>query len=252
MSEYEYDHLLAGHFEKTAVFGMAAGLVGRAGAALAARSSPALARAGTWLTGRAAPAIANAGKTVGTAIQTHAPKVHAWGKGIGDAYGQEGFKGFAGNFGRGMFGQQARGGVESAAHTLGSHAGLAQGAYGLGSAVLGGGSDKQGSLRETPAQYTFKGAEGHSWQQKALHAAPYVAWLSSQALEDNERPWARTLGKGLNLAAYPLYAGMSAYDAIKHPENRLTSGTDAVALTAMGLADLARLRRNSQNPAEGH
>lgn len=104
------------------------------------------------------------------------------------------------------------------------------------------------SPREKKARYTFKSAS-HSLKEKALHLSPYAAWIASQVL-DEKYP---RLARGLNLGAYGMYAGMSAHNALKDPSERLTSGTDALALTAMGLADLARIRRNSQNStAEGH
>ena len=104
------------------------------------------------------------------------------------------------------------------------------------------------SRREKKAHYTFKSAD-HNYAEKALHLSPYAAWMASQ-LVDEKYP---RLATGLNLGAYGLYAGMSAHNALRHPAERYTSGTDALALTAMGLADLARMRRKSLNPmAEGH
>jgi hypothetical protein len=97
------------------------------------------------------------------------------------------------------------------------------------------------SLREKKARYTFKGAS-HSIAEKALHASPYVAWLASQALDDSYP----RLAKGLNLGAYGLYAGMAGYDALTNPKERYTSAIDAGALAAMALADIARMKRDSQ------
>ena len=270
MSDYKYDYLLADQFEKTAIWNMlAAGatklapVVARAGASLAQRASPTLARAGTALVERAAPAITRAGESfaqraapaAGQAAPGIGSRVMQYGRDLGGAMKSEGFRGTASNLAKGMFGFSPAEGASTGAkmiHGAGQGLGMAQGAYGLGSAVLGGmsnsgGQTKTNSLREKQAQYTFKMAN-HSPMQKALHLAPYAAWMGSQLLEDKYP----RVAKGLNLGAYGLYAGMSAHDALTNPQERFTSGTDAVALTAMALADMARMRRNSQNPAEGH
>lgn len=271
MSEYKYDYLLADQFEKTAIWNMlAAGatklapVVARAGASLAQRASPTLARAGTALVERAAPAITRAGQSfaqraapaAGEAAQGIGGRVMQYGRNLGGAMKTEGFGGTAKNLAKGMFGFAPAEGASAGAHMIhgaGQTAGMAQGAYGLGSAVFGGGGDSGGqnktnSLREKQAQYFFKGAS-HSPLQKALHLSPYAAWMGSQLLEDKYP----RLAKGLNLGAYALYAGMAGHEALTNPNERLTSGTDALALTAMGIADLARMRRNSQNStAEGH
>ena len=249
MSEYKYDYLLADQFEKTAIFGMLA----RAGTAIASRVAPALARAGTAIASRVAPGAAPA---AGQAAQGIGGRVMQYGRNLGGAMKTEGFGGTAKNLAKGMFGFAPAEGASAGAHMIhgaGQAAGMAQGAYGLGSAVFGGGGDSGGqnktnSLREKQAQYFFKGAS-HSPLQKALHLSPYAAWMGSQLLEDKYP----RLAKGLNLGAYALYAGMAGHEALTNPKERLTSGTDALALTAMGIADLARMRRNSQNStAEGH
>jgi len=271
MSDYKYDYLLADQFEKTAIFGMlaagaarAAPLLARAGTAIASRAAPALARAGTAIAERAAPAVARAGQSfaqraapaAGQAAQGIGGRIMQYGRNLGGAMKTEGFGGTAKNLAKGMFGFGPAEGASAGAkmiHGAGQAAGTAQGVYGLGSAVFGGsgdsgGQNKTNSLREKQARYTFKGAS-HSPLQKALHLSPYAAWMGSQLLEDKHP----TLAKGLNLGAYALYAGMAGHEALTNPNERLTSGTDALALTAMGIADLARMRRNSQNStAEGH
>jgi hypothetical protein len=174
----------------------------------------------------------------------------------------QGFMGTASNFARGMFGfgQKAVGTGRAAQagaktiHGLGQTAGAVQGAAGVASALMPSSPDpppapppngqtKMNSLREKTARYSFKGSS-HGFGERALHLSPYAAWIGSQLLEDKYP----RLSKGLNLGAYGLYAGMSAHNALKHPSERLTSGIDALSLTAMGLADLARMRRNSLNP----
>jgi hypothetical protein len=240
MSSYKYDHLLNDQFEKVALL-----------AGLAARAAPMLARAGTAIATHA-PSVANAGQ-----------KVMQYGRNLGGAVKEMGFRGTVSNIGRGMFGMAPAEGASAGAkmiHGAGQGLGMAQGAYGVAQAfkpppppppppqLQGGGRAVTASLRENQARYLFKGAGGNSLGERALHIAPYAAWIGSQLLEDSHP----RLSKGLNLGAYGLYAGMAGREALRNPSERITSGIDAAALTAMGLADLARMRRKSINPAEGH
>lgn len=112
----------------------------------------------------------------------------------------------------------------------------------LPSAIMGAapGQRQDSGGREVLASlYRVKRAsEGHGLGHKILHTAPYAAWIASQFVENP------TLSKALNLGAYAGYAGMSAHEALTNPAEKWTSGTDAVALTAMALADIARMKRD--------
>lgn len=219
MSDYKYDYLLADQFEKAAFLGMAG---------IGARAAPMLARAGT---------------AIGQAARGLGGHVMQFGRNLGNAFKTEGAKGFLGNMGRGFVGMGARGGAESAAHGLGTGLMAANTAYSVGSAFMPP-KTTTASLREKQGHYTFKGAEG-SLGQKVLHTAPYAAWIASNLLDKDKHP---ILKPALNLGAYGLYAGMAGHEALTDPKERYTSGTDALALSAMALADIARMRRDSQNP----
>lgn len=110
---------------------------------------------------------------------------------------------------------------------------------------------KQGSLsspreNQAAATYQLKSAnDDHTMLHHALHAAPYVAWLSSQAADATGHP---TLSKALSAGAYLGYAGSSAHDALTNPKEKVTGAIDALALTAMLGSDIARWRQAPSNP----
>ena len=112
---------------------------------------------------------------------------------------------------------------------------------------------KQGSLsspreKQAAATYRLKSAnDDHTPLHYALHAAPYVAWLGSQAADATGHP---TLSKALSAGAYLGYAGASAHDAFtgKTPTDRGAGAIDALALTAMLGSDIARWRQAPSTP----
>lgn len=231
MNKYAHDDLLAAHFEKVAIMNML-------GAGIRA----------------AAPKLMGAGASMAKGVMNYGSNLMNAGKNLG-------FGGSVSNLARGFFGMapKAMGKNTRAAagtlHNLGQGASMAHGALSTASQMLPSstpnanqdGQMKMNSLRETRSKFRVKQA-GHSLAEKALHIAPYTAWIAAQLLGDSHP----RLSKGLNLGAYGLYAGMAGRDALRNPSERITSGIDAAALTAMGLADLARMRRKSLNLAEGH
>lgn len=100
------------------------------------------------------------------------------------------------------------------------------------------------SLREMGHVHNMQKHAEHGLKDKLLHIAPYAAWGLGAGLEGTsiaqKHPW---LPKALSAGAYLGYAGRSAYDAYKHPSERVTGAVDAAALMAMLGADVARWRR---------
>lgn len=107
----------------------------------------------------------------------------------------------------------------------------------VGPSVAGFGPKLASSRREKSAEQGQP--HGHGIGSKLLHIAPYGAWAAGHLLDESHP----RLAKALTAGAYLGYAGTSAHEAMKNPNERLTSGIDAAALTAMLGADIARWSR---------
>lgn len=219
MSSYPYDALLTTHFQKNAGFlaplartawGGAKGLAGQAlksvpGFASQFSDNPAIQIGGSFMRG---------GQTGQMAGQFHA---HA-SSGVS-------------NTGPSLFGW-----------TPGAKQGSTTGRYSYAS------DTSLSSPRENQAAATYRlksANDDHTMLHHALHAAPYVAWLGSQAADATGHP---TLSKALSAGAYLGYAGASAHDALTNPKEKVTGAIDALALTAMLGSDIARWRQAPSNP----
>ncbi len=100
------------------------------------------------------------------------------------------------------------------------------------------------SLREMAYVHNMQKHAEHGLKDKLLHIAPYAAWGLGAGLEGTSiAKKYPVLPKLLSGGAYTGYALNSAYNAYKHPSERITGAVDAFALMAMLGADVARWRR---------
>jgi len=133
---------------------------------------------------------------------------------------------------------------------LGAATGIPIGGAGTAGALAGQVSQMMPSAGRAGVGPTFAGMgpklasrrkkeASHGLLSHALHVSPYAAWAAGHLLEDKHP----TLSKALTAGAYLGYAGNSAHEALKNPQERVTSGIDAAALLAMLGSDVARWTR---------